>query len=283
MKLINPVPPDAPYLYHYTSADIALNHILKNGTLKLNSFSEVNDPREKKEWDISPIVSVDKNLSLEEYDEIARDISSILKNNAKIVCFCRDKDASIGKWQPQALLDRGFAKPSMWHHYGGKHSGLCLMFDKNKLSESIGKQLDKNYLVSGKVSYSNEGILPKFANDPFIINLTKANNNESYLTAIECHHTNWHSKLFLQKLIDWENEDEYRWIYRDINSHPVYVNFEDALEAIVIGEHFSDTHYENILRYCVKYHADVAKLNWHNGYPKIEHPGQPYISHKHLV
>jgi hypothetical protein len=283
VKLINPLPPDASYLYHYTTADTALNYILKNGTLMLNSFSQVNDPRESKEWDISPFVRVGHKLSLKEYDAISREVSDKLKANAKLVCFSRDKDEAIGKWQPEALLDRGFAKPSMWHHYGGKHSGLCLMFDKNKLNEAFGKQLDKSYLVSGKVTYSNEGIVPRLASDPFIINLTEVNSIESYITTIQDHLNIWSSKLFLQKLIDWASEDEYRWIYQDVCSDPVYVNFEDALEAIIIGEHFPDTYYEEILRYCVKYHADVAKLNWHNGYPKIENPGQPYITHKHLA
>src|SRR5665647_929811 len=121
MKLINPLPKDASYLYHYTSVDTALNYILKNRTLKFNPFNAVNDPREKKEWDISPFVRMGLNLELKQYDAISREISDLLKSNAKMVCFCRDKDEAIGQWQPEALFNRGFSKPNMWHHYGNEH------------------------------------------------------------------------------------------------------------------------------------------------------------------
>lgn len=283
MKLINPLPPDVSYLYHYTTADTALNHILKKRTLKFNSFSKVNDPRESKEWDISPFVRMGLNLELGQYDAISREVSEILKGNAKLVCFSRDKNEAVGKWQPGALLERGFSKPSMWHHYGEKHNGLCLMFDRNKLNNSFIKALDQSRLFSGEVHYSNRGILPKMGDDPFIINLTAVSCATSYLSAIHAHLSRWFSELFLRKLTDWANEDEYRWIYFGDDANPVYVDFEDSLEAIVIGEHVSNTHSEDILRYCVKYHADVANLDWHNGFPKIEHAGQPYITHKYLL
>jgi len=283
MKLINPLPSDASYLYHYTSADTALNYILKDGTLKFNSFGQVNDPRESKAWDISPYVRAGLNLALEQYDAISQEISDILKANAKLVCFSRDKDEAIGKWQPEALLDRGFAKPSMWHHYGDKHRGLCLMFDQNRLNQAFMSQLNGGRLISGKVNYSNKGILPNLSNDPFIVDLVQVRGIEGYVPAIKKHLNSWFPDLFLRKLSDWENEDEYRWIYLDEHPKPVYVGFEGALEAIVIGECVPASYYEEILRYCVKYHADVTNLNWRNGYPKIEYPGQPYITHRHLT
>lgn len=282
MKLINPLPPDAPYLYHYTTTCIALNHILKNGTLKFNSFSNVNDPRESKDWDISPFVRMGLNLELDQYDAISHEVSDILKANAKLVCFSRDKNEAIGKWQPEALLNRGFSKPSMWHHYGGKHNGLCLMFNRDKLNNAFIKRLDQSRLVSGEVNYSNQGILPRLGDDPFVINLTGVSSTASYLSEIQAHINSWFPELFLRKLTDWSNEDEFRWIYMDTNPDPIYVDFEDSLEAIVIGELVADAHTEDILQYCVKYHADIANLRWHNGFPRIEHPGQPYITHKHL-
>ena len=242
MKLINPLPAGASYLYHYTSADTALNHILKNGTLKFNSFSLVNDPRESKSWDVAAFVRAELNLSYEQYDAISREVSDILKANAKLVCFSRDKDGAIGKWQPEALFDRGFTKPSMWHHYSDKHSGLCLMFDQNKLDQAFRKKLNSDRLVSGKVVYSNKGILPNISRDPFVLNLLHVRRVEDYLSAIGSHLQIWFPELFLRKLTDWEHEDEYRWIYLDGHAEPIYVDFEDALEAIIIGERVPASH-----------------------------------------
>ncbi len=152
------------------------------------------------------------NLELDQYDAISREVSDILKANTKLVGFSRDKNEAAGKWQPEALLDRGFAKPSMWHHYGGKHNGLCLMFDRDKLNNAFIKRLDQSRLVSGEVHYSNQGILPRPGDDPFVIKLTIVSSTTSYLSAIQSHLNRWFSELFLRKLPDWANEDEYRWI-----------------------------------------------------------------------
>ena len=110
MKLINPLLDENKYLYHYTSCDTALNYILENRTLMFNSFSNVNDPRESKSWDISPFVREGLNLSMDELTSISRKASDILKKNAKLICFSRDNSSAKGAQQPWALFDRGFAK-----------------------------------------------------------------------------------------------------------------------------------------------------------------------------
>ena len=157
------------------------------------------------------------------------------------------------------------------------------MFDRERLNSAFLRRFDQGRLVSGKVHYSNEGIILRLAGDPFLVNLMSVNSTASYLGAIQAHLDRWLPELFLRKLIDWSNEDEYRWVYFDDRPDAIYVDFGDALEAIVIGEHVSDACNEDILRYCVKYRADVANLDWHNGFPKIAGAGQPYITHKHLL
>ncbi len=283
MKLTNPLPLDASYLYHYTTTTTALDYILKNGTLKFNSFSKVNDPRERKEWDMSPFVRLNANLSLEQYDAISREVSDILKSNAKLVCFSRDKNEAKGNWQPDARFGRGFVKPNMWHHYAGEHNGLCLMFDSKKLQDAFAKNLDATRLVSGKVVYTNQGSLPHLKGDPFIIDLTSVTSTGDYISAIQTHLNRFFAELFLRKLSDWAHEDEFRWIYFDVNPDPRYLEFGDSLEASVVGEQVEESKSEEILRYCVKYRAEIANLNWHNGYPKVERSGQPYLTHKHLL
>lgn len=283
MKLINPLEDDNAFLYHYTSSDTALRHILKTGTLLFNSFGKVNDPRESKHWDISPHVRGNIELELEQYVEISREVSEILKSNAKLICFSEDKPESRNAWQPEALLKRGFAKPSMWHHYGKGHDGVCFMFNREKLYEIISEQVNSQQLFHGQVIYSDQGILTKLQKDPFIVDLLSVEDQESYFYAIQNHFEVWYEDLFLKKLSDWSNEDEYRFVYLDDESKPRLIHFGDALEAIVIGEKAAKHNYDDFLRYCVIYQADIAGLIWRNGYPKIEHPGQLYITHRHLL
>lgn len=282
MKLINPLEDASAYLYHYTSTETALEYILKTGTLLFNSFSRVNDPRESKYWDISTLIRADINFEPEQYDALSSEISQILKSSAKLVCFSQDKPESQNAWQPRALLQRGFAKPSMWHHYANGHNGVCLMFSREKLLKSINKQLHSKQLFHGQVAYTNEGILPKLQNDQFSIDLRSVHNEESYFQAIQSHFDFWYRDLFLTKLSDWSHEDEYRYIYLDEDDQPTLVDFEESLEAIVIGEGAIEKHRDDFLKHCITYKADIANLIWRNGFPKVEHLAQPHITHRNL-
>src|ERR1051325_6605574 len=155
MKLINPLSSSDKYVYHYTRLDTALDYILKNGTLMLNSFAKMNDPRESKSWTIATMVDSRVSLKDEDWDALSARVSSMLKQNAKIACFSKDRKAAENKWQPEALLDRGFTRPNMWHHYADAHKGVCLMFDIAKLNAAFEKQIVKSQLFLGPVSYSD--------------------------------------------------------------------------------------------------------------------------------
>lgn len=275
MKLINPLQDKNAYLYHYTKSDTALNFILKNNTIKLNSFSSVNDPRENKTWNISPFVNAEAKIEHDEYERIANEVSSYLKANAKLVCFSRDKAEANGELHPNAIFDRGFSKPSMWHHYADEYNGVCLMFNKQKLIKIFKDQLEEKHLFHGAVTYTNEGILPKLNGDPFVIDLLLASDSESYFSAIHRHFNIWYKQLYLQKLLDWSNEDEYRWVYLDNNPDPRYLEYGDALEAIAVGDAVDNDKYQAFRSHCKANSADIGQVTWRNGFPTIINSATP--------
>ena len=282
MKLINPIASCDTYVYHYTTLDTALCHILKNGTLKLNSFSNVNDPRENKSWNIVACVRADLNLSLEQYDIMSAEISKLIKGNVKVFCSSMDRASAVNQWQPEALLDRGFARPSMWQHYAGRHNGVCLMFDRKKLDTAIKSQLDEAHLFARAVDYSDAGVLLTPRNDPFYVDLVRLQSPEECIKVLEDHTKRWLGPLFFRKLADWQGEQEYRWVYFDHNAADMYVKFNDALAGVVLGDGVLERYEESFLRHCAMYGAEIARLEWRNGFPAVISSGQPYISHKHL-
>ena len=273
MKLINPLYDKSAYLYHYKKADTALNFILKNNTLMLNPFSAVNDPRENKAWNISPFINAEEKIDHHEYERIENEISSYLKENSKLICFSKDK--SEGELHPNAIFDRGFSKPSMWHHYGGKYNGVCLMFNKQKLIKIFKEQLEEKCLFHGEVTYTNEGILPKLNGDPFVIDLLSVSNTNNYYSAIHKHFNTWYKQLYFQKLLDWSNEDEYRWVYFDNNQNPRYLKYGDALEAIAVGDAVDEERYQIFRSHCKDISADIGQVTWRNGFPTITKAATP--------
>lgn len=289
MKFINPLPSSELYVYHYTKVDTALNYILKDGTLRLNSFSAMNDPRENKSWTIATMVRSSFNLDLKDWVALSENVSNTLKQNVKLSCFSKDREAAVNKWQPDALLDRGFARPAMWHHYADRHNGICLMFGREKLTAAFSQQVDQEKLFPRTVLYSDDGIVLRMGKDPFSMDLTGLTDLSNlpteprFLNEVINHRDRWMPDLFFTKLKDWSNEEEFRWVYLDDNPRPLSLKFHDALEGIIIGESVSSVHEEDFLRYCALYEADITHLEWRNGYPAIVHPGQPYITHKHLI
>ena len=289
MKFINPLPSSDLYVYHYTRVDTALNYILRDGTLRLNSFAAMNDPRENKSWTIATMIKPSFDLEPKDWDALSENVSNILKQNVKMACFSKDRETAVDKWQPDGLLDRGFARPSMWHHYANGHNGVCLMFSIEKLNVAFCKQVEPDRTFSGTVIYSDDGIILRMGHHPFCIDLTGFANisnlqsDPRFTIEVNNHLRRWMSELFFTKLKDWSNEEEFRWVYLDDNPQPLPLEFHDALEGIIIGEKVSSVHEEAFLKYCVLYKADIAHLEWRNGYPTIVHSGQPYITHKHLL
>jgi hypothetical protein len=283
MFLVNQLDSSEKYVYHYTKVDTALNYILKMGKLRLNSFSKVNDPRESKNWSIITTVSPSSDLNLQEWDALSDVVSDALKRNVKLVCFSKDSPLAVSQQMPESRISRGFAKPSMWHHYANAHNGVCLVFDINKLNTSFQKQVNANNLFSRSVSYSNKGMVPNFHNYPFSVNLIGLESEHQFIDYLSKHLEQWLPNLFFSKLNDWSNEAEYRWVYFDDQQDPILLMFDDALEGIVMGAGVSEDHYEEIQMYCAKYEADIVNLGWRNGYPDLIHPGCPYITHKYLL
>jgi len=283
MKVINRPLEAEQYVYHYTRLETAAKYILPSGTVRFSPIAYVNDPREAKTWEMITTVPGPAHMAPADWDRLSRFVSDALKATAKLICLSLDRE-TIGTCSPvDTVLHRGFGKPSMWHHYADQHRGVCLMFDRTKLAQAFQRQIGHLGLVDRKVTYSDTGILPNLGSDPYHINLMTATNNNDIRAIASEHFRKWLPQLFFQKLTDWSNETEYRWFVFGENADPILVKFDDALEAIVVGDAVSSEDEEALLVECVRHRAEIARLQWRNGYPTISHPGQPYITHRHLL
>jgi hypothetical protein len=124
---------DDDTVYHYTTSEVALMHILKYMTLRLSPRSNSVDPIES----MKGIVTYSGPQN-EELVEVGKRISKQLKK-VKQVSFCKNKtDAPNGGIPIVYPIEKyGFAKPRMWDRYGDNYKGVCLAFSKRKLRESI--------------------------------------------------------------------------------------------------------------------------------------------------
>ncbi len=117
--------------------------------------------------------------------------------------------------------------------------------------------------------------MPNFKAHPFVVDLLRVSDKQSYYSTIQNHFNIWYKHLYLQKLLDWSNEDEYRWVYLDNIPDPRYIDFKDALEAIAVGDNVDEAKYQEFRKHCKKRSADIGQVTWRNGFPTIINSATP--------
>lgn len=246
-------------LFHYTNSDVAIFNILAGGTLRLSPFESTNDL-----WESRPLypglsVHADDEASLgtglEPWNEIDRNI----RLHSKVVCLTRDWDLPDRVLDPDAL--RGWGHLSLWAHYGGGHTGVCLRFDRDRLMQAFESAISEgNYGLHGPVRYRGVsgglgaagidiGQLREFGVDA-VAALFAQKNQDS---------------IFLTKHSDWATEEEYRFVLMDHSVLPAYLDIRHALTGVVLGEAFSQARMPALVAALEDFHdLEVLQLRFHN-------------------
>ena len=222
------------YLYHYTSADTAITGILKFRTLRLNPYTKTNDPKESKDWLFDIGSNEGRDLSAYNRSELSAKLSHELKNKTHVTCFSTDEDSLTGN-QALDINKRGFCKPTMWEHYGRRHTGVCLVFNRERLIEQVKTQIAERYPVyCGPVSYADHVIGHHPDHQEFTVNVDVLERVgvDEYM---RMHLAEFHQNLFFEKMTDWKAECEWRLLAFTDSDKPVDINFEKSLAGLVFG------------------------------------------------
>lgn len=175
------------YLFHYTSLDKAIKIIASN-TLLFGKLEKMNDINESYRCVFGN-------------GETIREAYVLLKRYQQL-SFVADK-----------MPRRGYDIPSMWGHYAERGHGVCLVFDRQLLTDCFSCDMIKD-----NVDYSSEY-------DSSII--IEGDTVERFFT------NNTH-QLFFTKTSDWANEQEFRVIVKCSNEIRTKMNFRNSLQAAVL-------------------------------------------------
>lgn len=227
---------DESYVAHYTKAATA-KEILRNNKLKISTAGEVNDPYENQiTW-----FEDDASTNSPNYLNDREIIKNQLKNYIKLLCTTKN-DLSGDNL---SLIEMGmknpyYAIPSMWAHYGENHQGICLIFDKNLLSQAF--EFEEISFKSYDMVYID--YLSHIATDTDRAILAELKSN-----AIELKNHCWNSikTTFSQKNTCWAAEQEYRWLVFKETDEDLFLNYQDSLKGIVLGADFNfENEYDEI-------------------------------------
>ncbi|MFN8106287.1 MAG: DUF2971 domain-containing protein [Nocardioidaceae bacterium] len=220
-------------LYHYTSSDSAILGVLANRTFRLSPFQATNDL-----WESRPLrPNLEGELSgeglpHEEIGKIWEDIDRFIRGHSKVGCFTQDWALPDTAMQQDAL--RGWGHLSMWAHYGARHTGVCLRFDRHRLIAAFeAAHGDAVHQFYGPVKYRTA----EWGAGPHGISLEQA--AEFGVDAVALHYASVHrERVFFRKHADWATESEFRLVRTDLSIEPIYIDITDALTGVILGEAF---------------------------------------------
>jgi len=197
------------------------------------------------------------------------DFNRLLKHGCKVLCVSQDGE-NVSKLD---FSNRAFCKPRMWAQYADNHRGVCLLFDKQVLQETLENEFGCEALFCGSVAYDDfhDVISPGWPAHMEAFMLSGDDITRDGLeTVLRRHRDKYHDVFFFRKNKDWEHEAEYRWIIHGDSNNPEFIPIEKALRAILIGIDFPIERLSEIHEYCEHTDTSLSRIVWQNGMPLVQ-------------
>lgn len=264
------------FVYHYTKASTALNFILRDRRLLLSTYAKTNDPKEYRNWHFDIGTNGGKDLGRYDPVEISDWLTVALKQTTRMICFALDSDLT-GDFIDD-LFKRGFSRPRMWDQYGDRHQGVCLVFDKQKLGDLVRKYAPiGSVVVAHAVRYVDPPVIRTLGGpQPFQVNVDVLDElgRDAYA---KLHLSTYLEPLFFEKMNDWRDEREFRWVVFGAPDGELFVPFEDALVAIMFGDSTSDKMTQDIIDLTEPMNLSYMGLKWRNSGPFYDGGNLRYV------
>lgn len=248
--------------------------MLDHGTLRLNTFANMNDPREKKSW--APNITLGPGgvgpELFTEIDNAEKTVDHLLRAGARVACFTvtrePTKDAALA-----TNFHQGWARARMWDQYAEAHQGAVLVF----ACEPLVRLVDEALPVSDRRMFGSN--LVRYVDRPLSLELNmedvSARGLEEAVEALQIAR-GAPGELYFTKNTDWESEQEFRivsveWkVAVETPVEPLDISFGNTLLAVVLGQDFPEDQIPAISRFRNETPSiEVLRCQWRQGAPEI--------------
>lgn len=224
MEINNPL-----YVGHFTSTETALLKILPHKKLRLSKICGVNDFYENKvNWIDS--IGCDHNIKVDAPEKLEQ-IRTRVGNHIKMLSTCEFIETKSSEY---GIENYYYCNSAMWAHYGNKHTGICLIFNKEKLSHIINSISHIDKVLEGSIKYipwreivNTGATIEHHLLDECCEDLNKLYNSINHNHLLESY--------FFTKSLCWEHEKEYRWLIFTESPDDISIVYGDALHGVVLG------------------------------------------------
>ncbi len=135
----------------------------------------------------------------------------------------------------------------MWAQYAGNHTGVCIFFDRARLTQRMEEHFkNRGRLLHGAVSYDS-GRMPR--DNPFELSYDEIHRVGVGAFAKE-HRRKYARQLYLTKNPDWASEQEYRYVWIDEDDEcqddAEYVSIKGCIARVCLGNRFPEVYEINM-------------------------------------
>jgi hypothetical protein len=234
----------------------------------------MRDPRENTDWvtygvytrggTAPSLEALEEQLaapSAVDLSEATRQANAARQTGTKILCLTGEPDER----SPYEDFTRAYARPRMWEQYADKHRGVSLVFDQAALADIVAEQLEsQGRWWHGALQYDNaalvEGATTAFRLDG---NAILAEGSGDLNAGLVAHIDEHYQLLFFTKMNDYRDEQEIRYVlYDGTENEFAWVDYGDALVAIVLGEAFPEDLKEAAAAACDEHGVAIRQLQW---------------------
>lgn len=202
------------FLYHFTSA-ASLLKIVENMTLKLSSFTLLNDLNEEE-------LSCESSGGMD-----AINIRNFIREHCRLICFTQNYEQG-----GNSFCHTGCNHPRMWAQYADNSYGACIVINEKEFLKRNEEHL------KGKL-YKIENVVYK----ELIYNKKiKTHDNPEKFIKDNVEH------LFFKKYIDWGQEHERRLFGIDL---PDFLSIKGCIEFICLGRRLSNDDLQRLIHLVV--------------------------------
>jgi len=226
------------YFFHYTTRDAAFGGILPSRRLRLSPYGVMRDPLENQQWkftftgrgarDDATVIA-----DVAEQTEFERRANEETRARSHLLSLTIDADPQADGERPPFCF--GWARARMWEQYAERYRGVCLVFDKELLTQRFAEALEGGAVTrtyDRAVIYNGGGMLKP------IIEADAARNDPDFFDGyIEANF----GALFFTKVLDWQTEHEYRFVaIAAADGSSLSIDYGDALKWVIAGNQLAD-------------------------------------------
>lgn len=254
-------------LCHYTKKDIAIEKILYEGKIKFNQIGRTNDPKESLVHLSAPYFPSLGNKNADGYYILlVNEFQRIQKEEWKVLCMTMHSSPKKSQDEITSKFQHGWNRPTMWAHYAENHSGVCIVFDGNKLYKNIKSKLGQHKVFPKKVSYKKPSTQHK-SYDGFQQIIQTQPEIDDLRAEIRKHLEENRNEYFFSKFSTWKDETEYRFLTHSASVDNELINVQGTIKYILVGSNFPKAYIPSIEKIAIELNISAGKMVWRNGIP----------------